>query len=471
MIDESSQYVQNVQGRSKMRYLIGLIVRWKQHFKYAKAVKIARKRGATIGEGVIMPISLARHANTNLTIGDHSSIESSSHLDLRSPVRIGSNVIIGRGAKILTTSHNIDSVEWEAKHYGITIDDYVWIATDALILPSCRKIGYGAVIGGGSSVVRDVEEMAVMSGNPARELRKRKVVHANLIVESLMGGITRFTRKHAKRGKLMRNKRLSKISVEESKKIQFDILCDLDAFCRKNDIKYSLTYGTLLGSIRHKGFIPWDDDIDVMMTRSNYNKFISLYSASNYKLKNYCCDKTCHHAFTQIYDTRTLYKCSKCEMGVWIDVFPVDGLPKQELLSSFLKEFHYYQSAITRKRKIKYDIRSLVGVCNCAKSIVAKLLYPRSRKSYLQKFDNLCNSHSVENSSLAGSISLYSLYGKKEIMPSSTFQNYTTAEFEGKTFMIITDYDTFLRSIYGDYMQFPPIEKRIGHHHINAYWR
>lgn len=75
MLDNRTLYEKNVQDRNQLRYLIGLIVRWKQNFKYARARRIARKRGATIGEGVIMPISLAKRANSNLTIGNHSSIQ------------------------------------------------------------------------------------------------------------------------------------------------------------------------------------------------------------------------------------------------------------------------------------------------------------------------------------------------------------------------------------------------------------
>lgn len=85
---ERTLYEHNVQDRSALHYLVGLLVRWKQHFKYVKAVRMVRKRGATIGEGVIMPLSLARRANNNLTIGSH--------------------VMIG-GTNIITTSHNIDS--------------------------------------------------------------------------------------------------------------------------------------------------------------------------------------------------------------------------------------------------------------------------------------------------------------------------------------------------------------------------
>lgn len=134
-----------------------------------------------------MPLSLARKANQNLTIGDHVSIQTDK-IDMRSPVRIGNHVIIGSNTEIITTSHNIDSPEWEHKYYGIVIEDYAWLPTNILILPSCRRIGYGAVVGSGSVVVKDVDSMSVVGGNPAKEFKKRKCVHTDLVVESLLGG-------------------------------------------------------------------------------------------------------------------------------------------------------------------------------------------------------------------------------------------------------------------------------------------
>lgn len=187
LMDTRSLYKRNVQDRSQLRYLVGLLARFKQNIKYVRARRIARRRGATIGEGVIMPLSLARRANKNLTIGSHTSIQTDK-IDLRSPVKIGHYIIIGSNVEIITTSHEIDSPDWEHKYYGITIEDYVWIATNALILPSCRSIGYGSVIGAGSVAVRNVENMSVVSGNPAKEIKKRKCVHGSLIVESLLGG-------------------------------------------------------------------------------------------------------------------------------------------------------------------------------------------------------------------------------------------------------------------------------------------
>lgn len=185
--DNRSLYEKAIQDRSKLHYLVGLLVRWKQHFKYAKARRIARKRGAKIGENVIMSIALAKKMNENVTIGDCTSIQTDD-IDFQSPVNIGSHVIIGYGTEIITTSHNIDSPEWEQKHYGIVIEDYVWIPTKVLVLPSCRHIGYGAVVGSGSVVVKNVDEMSVVSGNPAKEFKKRKCTHSRLVVESLLGG-------------------------------------------------------------------------------------------------------------------------------------------------------------------------------------------------------------------------------------------------------------------------------------------
>ncbi len=185
--DVRSLYEKSVQDRSLIRFILGALVRWKQNLKYSYIRKIARKNGATIGEEVVMPLSLAKRANKNLTVGNNTSIQSDK-IDMRSPVTIGSHVIIGRDTEILTNSHNIDSAEWEHKSYGIIIEDYVWLPTRVMVLPSCRRIGYGAVVSSGSVVVKNIEKMSVVGGNPAMEFKKRKCVHSKLVVESLLGG-------------------------------------------------------------------------------------------------------------------------------------------------------------------------------------------------------------------------------------------------------------------------------------------
>lgn len=201
-----SLYVKNIQNRSKLHYFIGLVVRWKQNIKYERARRIARKRGAKIGIGVTMPIELAKKLNKNVIIGDHVSILTNNFSSFKYPIKIGNNVIIGGNAKIVMGSHNIDSPDWEntRPNSGLIIDDYVWLCPDSVILPSCKYIGYGAVIGANSVVVKDVPDMHVVSGNPATFIRNRKCVHTNLVVESLLGGdyeIYKQTRNNKKNDK------------------------------------------------------------------------------------------------------------------------------------------------------------------------------------------------------------------------------------------------------------------------------
>lgn len=150
-------------------------------------VKKAIRKGAQIGKGTIILKSLAKRANKNLYIGNNTSI-GSYKIDLRSSVKIGNNVIISNDSEIITISHYIDSPEREHKHYGIEIEDYVWIASNVLILPSCRKIGYGAVIGAGSVVVKDVPSMSVVGGNPVCIIKQRSSVHSKLVIPSLLSG-------------------------------------------------------------------------------------------------------------------------------------------------------------------------------------------------------------------------------------------------------------------------------------------
>ena len=177
------KYNASIKNRPFLKFVIGLVPRVFIYLKFAYIRWVARRMGGAIGEGVMMPLSLARRANANLEIGDHSII-GTSQLDLRCKVKIGKNVIItSPTCRIITLSHNIDSPMWEYKRYGIEIEDYVWIPNDVLVLPSCRKIGYGAVVSSGAVVVRDVESMSVVGGNPAKEFKKRKCVHSEHLME------------------------------------------------------------------------------------------------------------------------------------------------------------------------------------------------------------------------------------------------------------------------------------------------
>lgn len=180
-------YESKIASRSVFRLLLGGVARFRSWLHIMKKVRKMRAQGAKIGLPIGIGRSIVLPASKNLVIGDHCSFQT-SHLDVRSPLKIGNHVIIGDDVRIITASHNIDSPDWDFKAYGLEIGDYVWIATKAMILPSCRHIGRGAVIGAGSVVVKDVPDMAVVAGNPAQIIRYRKCVHTELCVEELQGG-------------------------------------------------------------------------------------------------------------------------------------------------------------------------------------------------------------------------------------------------------------------------------------------
>lgn len=197
-MENYSEYVERVNHKPFWRYCIGLCLRYKNHLKYGFYRRIARKKGATIGTDTVIPYALAKMANKNLSIGDHSVVMT-KQLDLRNPINIGSNVIIGWSSKILTTSHDINSPVFSVKNGGLTIEDFAWLPANILILPSCRRIGYGAVISSGSVVSKDVECMSVVGGNPAEKFKERTCVHSDLIVESLELGDYEAFRKARKK--------------------------------------------------------------------------------------------------------------------------------------------------------------------------------------------------------------------------------------------------------------------------------
>lgn len=180
-------FEKEIRSRSILRYWLGFFARLRPWLWTRAKLRKMRKAGATIGKNIGICSSIMPPASKFLIIGDHVSIHT-DRIDVRAPLTIGDYVIIGDSASIITCSHDIDDPGWKFKQYGLVIEDYVWIATRAMILPSCRRIGRGAVIGAGAVVVKDVPPMAVVSGNPARILRYRKCVHDELLPENLLGG-------------------------------------------------------------------------------------------------------------------------------------------------------------------------------------------------------------------------------------------------------------------------------------------
>lgn len=186
-----TNYQRNIRNRNKVHFIIGLMARVNRFIKFNLSARLGRRYKAIVGHNVTMPKQFAKQLNSLVTIGNNVSINHDVNItSLLYPLCIGNNVIIGNNVDFILSTHDIDSVEWEhiQPSGGLVIEDYVWICPHSIILPSVKRIGYGAVIGAGSIVTKDVEPMTVVGGNPARKIRTRKNVHTNVCVESLLGG-------------------------------------------------------------------------------------------------------------------------------------------------------------------------------------------------------------------------------------------------------------------------------------------
>ena len=255
------------------------------------------------------------------------------------------------------------------------------------------------------------------------------------------------------------------ITFEECKRLMVDIMANVAHFCDKHDIRYSLSYGTLIGAIRHKGFIPWDDDIDIIMWRDDYERFVSTYKDERYQIIDGSFN--INHSHIRVSDQKTILRLDELrgqfyKYGLWIDVFPIDKVPDSEKkYNRFLKKLWFLfkmQSLGEVHRKGFINIKKLVYfICRPFHSFFGKWAL-KTMKKY-----NNSNTHSVSD--------LGSWYNTPLHFPYSYMDEYVDVEFEGHKFKAIKQYDAFLRGMYGDYMQFPPIEMQKPHHSYTAYWR
>lgn len=254
---------------------------------------------------------------------------------------------------------------------------------------------------------------------------------------------------------------MKKISFEDQKKIQFEMLVEIDSFCRKNNIRYTLAYGTLIGAIRHKGFIPWDDDVDIMMPLPDMLRFKELFISDTMCYCDVDTSSKYPYSFSRISNTKTYSKDGLISRnyGVCIDLYPVLGLPDSyDKIELFFAEANSY----LRKRLNMMRLRNLVVKYAPVQNIP---FYSKVMKNYR----DLLFQFSYENSKYfftnGGGIALHNVHDF------DMFEDMVDVEFEGHTFLAIKRYDDYLRRIYGDYMQLPPDEKRVPYHLGNYYWK
>lgn len=265
-------------------------------------------------------------------------------------------------------------------------------------------------------------------------------------------------------------------TIEELKTIQLDVLLAFHQFCIDNNLKYSLAAGSLIGAVRHKGFIPWDDDIDVYMLREDYDKLNSIFP-SNYKsmyefvsMKRDC---NWHRAYGVLFNKRTIKRefiiDPYSDMGIGIDIFPIDDVPdKFSEWKRYNKLRIFLRDIFTMKNLVVSNTRSIWK--NTLIILSKVFLFPITYKflaKIMNKYSQIHNGkgflHVYEN--------CLGVYNVKSPWLKKSFDNVIDAEFEGHKVKIMEGYDDYLSCVYGDYMQLPPEEKRITHHAFEAYWK
>ena len=264
---------------------------------------------------------------------------------------------------------------------------------------------------------------------------------------------------------------MKELDAGQMKEIQLSILKTLDTFCKEHGIQYFLSGGTLLGAIRHKGFIPWDDDIDLAMSRPDYERFLSEFSDPRYKVYSLKTSQKCRFPFAKICDTKTSvlegsYK-KKAEFGLNIDIFPLDVAPDDAtVLRKMIKHSRFYQQLL--KVKLSRLSSQWTFSQNFGIAVGRVFLAPFSTTFLSSKIDSIAKSYSDHKTKNMGCMVWG--YKEREILDTTVFASSVLVEFEKLVFPAPVGYHTYLSSLYGDYMLLPPEDKRITHHDFVAYW-
>ena len=273
---------------------------------------------------------------------------------------------------------------------------------------------------------------------------------------------------------------MKQMTLKEVQGVLLDVMKDIHTFCVSHNIEYTLAYGTLIGAIRHNGFIPWDDDIDIWMTRPNYERFIKEYHSEHYLIKRPD-DSDNYLGYVRVYDVRSTYSPDNFRnlnqaAGVWVDILPLDGVSEDEQVSKMEYEIICHQRDLTAGFRTNiYEFRrgGFVAKMKNGVKLAVKWLLMGSQHRLLKRYDELCQRHPYGSTNLCANYYCYSAYTKRkiEILQTEWFRNYELTDFDSVQLMITTQYDALLRSIFGDYMQLPPEDKRGGFHTGTFYWK
>lgn len=270
---------------------------------------------------------------------------------------------------------------------------------------------------------------------------------------------------------------MQELTLKELQQVSLNILKDVHAFCGKNNITYSIAYGTLIGALRHKGFIPWDDDVDIVMPRPDFERFCREYRSDKLQLIYYGNDKTALAAFARVVEcNKTDYQTERPwtsqRSGVWIDIFPLDGVVNQEEYScryknlkriswfvyKFRRQNHHIVSSDSLWARTKTYIAKLIGINGWLPFFFLKYIVSKMKKYKYEDYDYYGQMSCLDDGPI--------MFSKED------FRDTILLDFEDTKFRAMCGYDKVLRQLYGDYMQMPPENKRTPKQYwIHFFWK
>ena len=270
------------------------------------------------------------------------------------------------------------------------------------------------------------------------------------------------------------------MTLEEHKKVMLNILIEFAKFCDEHNLMYYLDAGTLIGAVRHKGFIPWDDDIDVNMPQKDYDHFVELTRQSNGYMSEHLqveYPEDTIYPFLKVSDDRTVLvefpQQNPMEVGVYIDVFPKYGIEDKKLSTKLLCGFCHYMDLAHW-----FNTYSIYAWARPDNNIVKKMIAWLGRKTIkhpawpvkLQSriMHRYARKHPLEQCNYVTTLTNGEYH---KLAPRECFDGYQWLDFEGVKFKGPKDFDTYLHCLYkGEYMQLPPEDKRV-HHNVEVYWK